>query len=465
MNYLAIAQYMAFAVFLTIALIHWLIWYRAHREISHLLFALTAAAAGANAIAEANMYRADSINAMSSALRWYVTTSGCWAIAAVVFIASYAPMTRIGKYAAAVIVGVCLIALVNNFFSPASFLYTELTGLRTITLPWGERIWLAVGVDNPWRLASELAFMSILGLVAGGCYQFWLRQQRRRAIVFGAAGFFFMLCFGTHAFLVDTNRLDSPYLSTYGFLALVGLTSYDLAGEVTRSLKLSSELHRLEGEMRTAVADERNRIAGELHDSVTQTLFSTAAIADALPEVWRRSPQSAMQGLEELKQMTKGALAEMRSLLLELHPATLLSKDLPELLQQLADSTTGRMRVPVDVQIEGFMKVPAAVQLGLYRVAQESLNNVGKHARATQVCLSLVCNDPHTTLIIRDNGRGFDRNAETSGMGLQIMRERVEAIGGRLELQSEPNVGTTITVHWSRESSVKVAGIQGNHEF
>ena len=116
----------------------------------------------------------------------------------------------------------------------------------------------------------------------------------------------FMLCFGTHAFLVDTGRLDSPYLSTYGFLALVGLTSYDLAGEVMRTSVLSSKLAQRESDLRTAVADERNRIAGELHDSVTQTLFSTAAIADALPEVWRRRPEEAMRGLEDLKHLTKG---------------------------------------------------------------------------------------------------------------------------------------------------------------
>jgi hypothetical protein len=92
MKYLELAQYIAFAVFLTIAVIHLLVWLRAHRGVAHLLFAVTAAVAGANSIAEAHMYRADSIDSMSHALRWYVATSGCWAIAAVCFIASYAPV-------------------------------------------------------------------------------------------------------------------------------------------------------------------------------------------------------------------------------------------------------------------------------------------------------------------------------------------------------------------------------------
>jgi signal transduction histidine kinase len=328
--------------------------------------------------------------------------------------------------------------------------------LREITLPWGERIWLAIGENNPWRLVFELAMLAILGLVACACYGFWRNNDRSRAIIFGSAVLVFMLCFGTHAFLVDTGRLNSPYLSTYGFLALVGLTSFDLAGEVMRTSVLSSKLAQRESDLRTAVADERNRIAGELHDSVTQTLFSTAAIADALPEVWRRRPEEAMRGLEDLKHLTKAALAEMRTLLLELHPATLVEKDLGSLLQQLADSTTGRTQIPIELKVDGEMNFPENVQIALYRVAQESLNNVSRHAQATKVGLQLVCNDQRATLTIRDNGRGFDVSSNSAGMGLEIMRERITAIGGQLQLHSEPRIGTTITVNWNGESSSRI---------
>lgn len=293
MTYLAIAQFMAAAAFLTIAAIHLLIWLRARQETNHLLFAMTSAAAGANAIVEALMYRANSIELMATALRWYVGTSGIWAIATVLFICSYACVGRVGRYLASTIVIVLGGALLINFFSPASYLYTELTGLRQITFPWGEEIWLATGNDNPFRIVTELALVGIAGVVADGCYQFWQRGHRSRAVVFGTSLFAFLACFGTHAFLVDTGQIDSPYLSTYGFLALVGLTSYDLAGEVMRQSQLAHELSRKDSELRTVVEDERSRIANDLHDSVTQTLFSTAAIADALPDVWQKSPAEA----------------------------------------------------------------------------------------------------------------------------------------------------------------------------
>ena len=307
MEFLIIAQCMSAAAFLTMAFVHSLVWIRVRSEINHFLFAITLASAAANALAEANMYRSDSIATMAVALRWYVTTSGLWAIATIWFMVTYARVTRVGRGFAIAISGLLILAMLMNIYSPASFLYSELTGLRQITLPWGEHFWLARGEDNPLRLVTELALGTVLIVVAEGCYRFWVRKQHTRATMFGIAVLGFMGCFGTHAFLVDTGRLNSPYLSTFGFLALVGLMSFELAGEVLQKVQLSSELVHKEDELTPAVVDERSRIAGDLHDSVTQTLFSTAAIADALPEVWERHPEEARRGLDDLKLLTKGS--------------------------------------------------------------------------------------------------------------------------------------------------------------
>ncbi len=454
MNHFVTAQYMAAAAFWTVAMIHGLIWLRTRDEIVHLVFALAAAAAGAGAVTEAAMYQSSDLETMAASLRWYVAASGFIAICALCFIASYAGVGRFGRWLAAGLTVALVGAMIINHFSPASFLYTELVGLREVVLPWGDRIWLAVGEVNPIRLVNEIALLGILLVVADGCYQLSRRGQRGRAIVFGASVVLFFVLFATHAFLVDTGRLDSPYLTTFGFLVLVALTSYDIAGDVMRKSILSSELRQLESDLRTAVADERNRIAGELHDSVTQTLFSTSAIADALPEVWRRNPEEAKRGLEDLRQLTKGALAEMRSLLLELHPATLVETDLGDLLQQLAEATTARTRVPVSVQVDGAMKFPDHVHISMYRMAQESLNNVLKHAAATKVELHLDCRGPQAVLQISDDGCGFDVDDHTAGMGLRLMQQRADSIGAEWKIDSEPNAGTTITIAWNSRSRV-----------
>ncbi|NIV40727.1 MAG: sensor histidine kinase, partial [Anaerolineae bacterium] len=157
-----------------------------------------------------------------------------------------------------------------------------------------------------------------------------------------------------------------------------------------------------------AATAERERLARDLHDAVTQSLFSVAAIAEALPRVWEREPEEARHGLEELRWLTQGALAEMRAMLLELRPAALTEHSLGVLLRQLADAMRNRTRMPVTTTLVGDSALPADVQIALYRIAQEALNNITKHARATQARLSLHCEPALVRLRVSDDGLGFD---------------------------------------------------------
>ncbi|RME59963.1 MAG: sensor histidine kinase, partial [Caldilineae bacterium] len=200
---------------------------------------------------------------------------------------------------------------------------------------------------------------------------------------------------------------------------------------------------------RSAVAEERNRLARELHDAVTQTLFSTSLIAEVLPRLWARKPEEALERLAELRELTRGALAEMRTLLLELRPTALTEASLGDLLHQLADAITGRARIPVSVTVQGESVLPPDVQIAFYRIAQEALNNVAKHARASQAALTLTLGPDLVTLQVEDNGCGFDPDQiPPTSLGLGIMRERAQAIGADLHVQSQPNVGTTIVALW-----------------
>jgi signal transduction histidine kinase/streptogramin lyase len=219
-----------------------------------------------------------------------------------------------------------------------------------------------------------------------------------------------------------------------------------------------------------AVVEERQRLARDLHDAVTQTLFSTSLIAEVLPQLWERDPDDGRRRLEQVRQATRSALAEMRTLLLELRPTGLAEADLGDLLRQLADATSGRGRVAVEVEVDGVCTLPPEVHVALYRIAQEALNNVAKHARANQATVHLECGSAAglgeggwvVSLSIRDDGRGFDPDEIAAGhLGLGIMRERAEAIGSCLEVESEPGRGTEIAVVWphshkeSRDQSEK----------
>ncbi|MFO7661807.1 MAG: histidine kinase [Chloroflexota bacterium] len=197
----------------------------------------------------------------------------------------------------------------------------------------------------------------------------------------------------------------------------------------------------------TAVAAERNRLARELHDAVTQTLFSASLIAEVLPRLWIRDPAQAAARLEELRELTRGALAEMRTLLLELRPAALIETDLEDLLNQLANGIIGRTRMPVTVEIEGSRCLNPDIQVALYRIAQESLNNVIKHAGATWVKIRLCLGEEAVELSITDDGRGFNMTEATlQSLGLNIMRERASRIGATLAITSAPGQGTSIEV-------------------
>jgi len=208
-----------------------------------------------------------------------------------------------------------------------------------------------------------------------------------------------------------------------------------------------------------AATAERNRLARDLHDSVTQALFSATLVAETLPRVWERDPAEASEGLAELRDLTYGALAEMRTLLLELRPSALLETGLDDLLVQLSQAITSRAELPVRTDVAPAPPLPEDVQVAFYRVAQEALNNAIKHAEASELVVGLRVTPPsderehgwegRLVLRVSDDGRGFDTNhPPASHLGMGIMRERAEAIGANLSIESQAGRGTDVVLAW-----------------
>jgi signal transduction histidine kinase len=206
-----------------------------------------------------------------------------------------------------------------------------------------------------------------------------------------------------------------------------------------------------------AVTAERTRLARDLHDAVTQTLFSASLIAEVLPDLWDIDVKEAMNSTEELRQLTRGALAEMRTLLLELRPATLTQTRLSDLIKQLCEAFIGRSRLPIKLGIEGDRILPPEVQVAFYRIAQESLNNVFKYARATEVNVNLFLSASGAHFGVCDNGVGFDMSTtKPASLGMRIMHERAEAIGADFHLSSAPGSGTCVEVRWTENPNLKL---------
>ena len=220
-----------------------------------------------------------------------------------------------------------------------------------------------------------------------------------------------------------------------------------VAGDVAAAVE-SERLHEMQ--TRQAAEEERQRLARDLHDAVTQTLYSATLIAEALPAVWEREPSAGLSNLARLQRLVRAALAEMRTLLFELRPAALAATPLGVLLDRLGDALSGQIEGPVTVRAADDIPLSSAARLVFYRVTQEACNNIAKHARATEVDVECVtASDGVVSLSVRDDGRGFDPGAvEPDRMGLRIMRERLDSVGASLEIVSAPGRGTTITAAW-----------------
>jgi two-component system nitrate/nitrite sensor histidine kinase NarX len=202
-----------------------------------------------------------------------------------------------------------------------------------------------------------------------------------------------------------------------------------------------------------AVLQERQRLAQNLHDAVNQSLFSAGLIAEVLPRLWDRDQDMARQSLEDLRRLTRGAMAEMRALLAELRPSTLVDSDLGDLLRLLGDAFTGRTNIPALVTLSGEGSLPAETQVAIYRICQEALNNVAKHAKASQVEINGHYAPEELDLHIRDNGRGFGTSElNPSGhYGLGMMRERAETVEAQLTITSRSGQGTEVTIRWQKQ--------------
>ncbi|MFN2152105.1 MAG: PAS domain S-box protein, partial [Anaerolineales bacterium] len=219
-----------------------------------------------------------------------------------------------------------------------------------------------------------------------------------------------------------------------------------LEDEITQRQKAEKAL--AEKAVQDAILSERTRLARDLHDAVTQTLFSSSLIAEVLPDLWEINPTEGRKRLEELRQLTRGALAEMRTLLIELRPNSLVQIPLPDLLRQLCESLIGRARLPIQFSAEGQAHILPDVQIALYRITQEALNNIVKHAKATRVIVSLQMGETIRLMIV-DDGSGFDlATISPDHLGLKIMCERAETIGARCSIYSQPGEGTQISVSW-----------------
>jgi signal transduction histidine kinase len=223
----------------------------------------------------------------------------------------------------------------------------------------------------------------------------------------------------------------------------------ELQQEVEQRVQVEEALRK--SEMEKAIATERSRLARELHDSVTQSLYSLTLFTEAARQM---AENAGYEGIErqigQIGRIGLQALKEMRLLVYELRPPELKQEGIIRALRQRLEAVEGRAGVEarVVVDAEEFGRLPRAVELGLYRIAQEALNNALKHAAATSVAVYLRKKDSRVKLEIVDDGLGFQPKdvRNRGGMGLESIVQRAEGFGGTAIIRSAPGEGTNVKV-------------------
>jgi nitrate/nitrite-specific signal transduction histidine kinase len=238
------------------------------------------------------------------------------------------------------------------------------------------------------------------------------------------------------------NILDKPGELTQEDIRIIDLFA-DQAAMIIEHVRLQHQAEHL------AILEERQRLARELHDSVTQALYSVTLYSDAARLAFSAKKWDSLErNLREVSNMAREAMYDMRLLIFELRPFMLEKEGLASALRARLAAVEGRAGLKTEVLVEGERRLPLAVEEEIYRIAQEGLNNIVKHAKAGDVQIYLKYGEETVSLELIDDGAGFDTKiaGRSGGVGLRGIQERVQQLGGSLEIDSAPGKGTRLAV-------------------
>ncbi len=311
-----------------------------------------------------------------------------------------------------------------------------------------------------WRLPAGLSIQLLVSHTIAAAVAMALARSGQVALglaAAAAAGLILTLSLQRSLWLVfralaSLNAGQLPArLSTrwHGPLGRLIFRVNDLIAREREVQDLRKDLLRQAGE--SAAQQERNRLARELHDSIKQQIFGISLSAAAVQARWESDAPGAREALSDVQRSAEEAMVEMNALLQQLSPAPLEKVGLRQALREQCEALGYRTGAEVKIEFGDLPdddRLPPGAQEGIFRIAQEALSNVARHARATQVHLYLgQCEaGGHLVLEIRDDGRGFAKDAVPEGMGLENIQQRVQALAGELTVDSAPGEGTRLCV-------------------
>jgi two-component system, NarL family, sensor histidine kinase LiaS len=276
-------------------------------------------------------------------------------------------------------------------------------------------------------ILPSAAIMLVVGIVVGALFGFLISRPLTRRL--------------------KTLAEVTDQWSEGDFGGLAHDTQGDEVGQLARHLNhMAIQLQNLlQTRQELATLEERNRLARDLHDSVKQQIFAAVMQVGAAKTLIDRDAAAAKTHLLEAEQLVRQAQQELTGLILELRPAALEGKGLSRALSEYASNWSRQTRIEAEVRVSGERPLPLPLEQSLFRLAQEALANVARHSRATNTEIHLGWVNGDVVLTVSDNGIGFNATRSgRKGVGLESMRERIEGLGGRFLVESEPGEGTQV---------------------
>jgi ligand-binding sensor domain-containing protein/signal transduction histidine kinase len=256
---------------------------------------------------------------------------------------------------------------------------------------------------------------------------------------------------GIHSFVHLPINVDGQIIGVFnvGFTrpeAIVEDTVRLFTALVQRAALSIENMQLFEKTKELAVIEERNRVARDLHDSAKQKAFAALAQLGAVSGILKTDPSHAWSHLGEAENLVYEVIQELTFLIQEMYPMALKEKGLATTLREYVFEWENRNGVMINLVIQNARRMPLEMEQAMYRMIQESLANVARHSQADKVDVSLIYNPDNIELTVEDNGLGFNSNNRSGGMGLRIIKERAETIGGHAYVESAPGLGTKIMI-------------------
>ena len=471
MSWVTIIWSMIAASCLTLGAIYCLVWYRSRASWAHLLFSLSALSTAAFASFELWMMRAETPAELLLATKWAQVPIFTWLLSILWFVRTYLGTGR--TWLAWTISVMGTIYLVIGFFFVPHVLYRELSIQHLQFL--GESVTVANGSVSPWYVIGQFSGVLMLVFLADATITAWRRGDRHKAVmVGGSAAFFLFMAMATSAPVV-WGVASAPIVLSLPYMAMIAVMGYELSGDVLRASDLVVDLQRsnqqisdLIGRLIAAQESERVRIARDLHDDVSQQAAALSIMMSGLKRRLSGRPIEAEldSALTSMQQTTIALVEEIRHVSHDLHPTVLQHAGLVRALEVFCSEFETLHTVKISFTAEGDVgDLEWDASLCLYRVTQEALRNVAKHAEAQHVRVELSRTPRSVHLSISDDGKGFDDTGlRGNGLGLVSIDERVRMLRGTVRIETRPGGGTRMNVDIPYSHSVRPddAAARGN---